>query len=76
MGRILLHIKATNVLLKEGRVKLADFGFAKIMHDKDFKSLGQGLGRLIIWRLSLYSNKSQNIVSSAMFGALEFSSMK
>ncbi len=40
-------IKAQNILLKDGRAKLADFGFAKEMKEKDSQENGTGVGTIL-----------------------------
>ncbi len=40
-------IKAQNILLQAGRAKLADFGFAKELREKDVRETGTGVGTIL-----------------------------
>lgn len=40
-------IKAQNILLQDNRAKLADFGFAKELRDKDNQEDGTGVGTML-----------------------------
>ena len=40
-------IKAQNILLLNGRAKLADFGFAKELKQKDNRETGTGVGTIL-----------------------------
>lgn len=40
-------IKTQNILLQNGRAKLADFGFAKEMREKDVRETGTGVGTIL-----------------------------
>jgi serine/threonine-protein kinase ULK/ATG1 len=40
-------IKTQNILLQNGRAKLADFGFAKELREKDVRETGTGVGTIL-----------------------------
>ena len=40
-------IKAQNILIKDGVAKLADFGFAKELREKDVQEDGTGVGTIL-----------------------------